>query len=84
MTRIRGPQNKMRLQCAPNQVNQMIRHPCTTFGAVVVSVNKRSVTPDARTFIPHYLLGGGNAQSEVKSQRYSNNNLLVNSHWPDN
>ena len=40
-----------------NQVNQVIRHPCTTFGAVIVNVNKRSVSANARAFIPKYLLG---------------------------
>ena len=38
-----------------NQVNQVIRHPRTTFGAVIVNVNKRSVTADARVFTPNYL-----------------------------
>ena len=46
-----------RHQCAPTQVNQVIRHPRTTFGAVIVNVNKRSVSADARTFTPNYLLG---------------------------
>ena len=46
-----------RHQCAPTQMNQEIRHPRTTFGAVVVNVNKRSVSADARTFTPNYLLG---------------------------
>ena len=32
-----------RHQCAPTQVNQVIHHPRTTFGAVIVNVNKRSV-----------------------------------------
>ena len=40
-----------------NQVNQGIRHPRTTFGAVIVNVNKRSVSADTRAFIPNYLLG---------------------------
>ena len=39
------------------QVNQVIRHPRTTFGAVIMNVNKRSVSADARTFTPNYLLG---------------------------
>ena len=46
-----------RHQCAPNQVNQVIRHPRTTFGAVIVNVNKSSVSTDARAFTPTYLLG---------------------------
>ena len=46
-----------RHQCAPTQVNQVIRHPRTTFGAVIVNVNKRSVSADARTFTPNYLRG---------------------------
>ena len=33
-----------------NQVNQIIRHPRTTFGALVVNVNKLS-------FMPNYLIG---------------------------
>ena len=40
-----------------NQVNQVIRHQRTTFGAVIVNVNKRSVSAGARTFTPNYLLG---------------------------
>ena len=40
-----------------NQVNQVIRHPRTTFTAVIVNVNKRSVSADARVFILNYLLG---------------------------
>ena len=40
-----------------HQVNQVIRHPRTTFGAVVVIVNKRSVSADARAFSPNYLRG---------------------------
>ena len=40
----------------PNQVNQVIRHPRATFRVVVVNVNKRSVSADARAFIPNYLL----------------------------
>ena len=59
----------------------------TTFGAVIVNVNKRSVSADARTFTPNYLLGVSfdlfnlflNAQSKVKSHRDSNDNLRVNS-----
>ena len=39
------------------QVNQEIRHPRTTFGAVIVNVNKRSVSANARAFTPNYLLG---------------------------
>ena len=39
-----------------NQMNQVIRHPHTTFGAVVVNVKKRFVSADARAFIPNYLL----------------------------
>ena len=46
-----------RHQCAPTQVNQVIRHPHTTFGAVIVNVNKRSVSADACTFTPNYLQG---------------------------
>ena len=33
------------------------RHPCTTFGAVIVNVNKRLVSADAPAFTPNYLLG---------------------------
>ena len=40
-----------------SQVNQVIRHPRTTFGAVIVYVNKLSVSADARAFTPTYLLG---------------------------
>ena len=40
----------MAAQVRTNQVNQVIRHPRTTFGAVVVNVNKRSVSADARAF----------------------------------
>ena len=40
-----------------NHVNQVIRHPRTTFGAVTVRVNKRSVSADAHAFTPNYLLG---------------------------
>ena len=40
-----------------NQVNQVIRHSRTTLGAVTVNVNKHSVSADARSFIPNYLLG---------------------------
>ena len=67
------------------QVNQLIGYLRTTFGAVVVNVNKRSVSADARAFTPNYLLGVDlfyfilNTQSKVKSQIDSNNNLLVNS-----
>ena len=39
------------------QVNQVIRHPRITFGAVIMNVNKRSVSADARGFTPNYLLG---------------------------
>ena len=37
------------------QVNQVIRHPRTTCGVVIVNVNTRSVTADARVFTPNYL-----------------------------
>ena len=40
-----------------NKVNQVIRHARTTFGAMIVNVNKRSVAVDARAFISNYLLG---------------------------
>ena len=40
-----------------HQTSEVIRHPRTTFGRVIVNVNKRSVSADARTFIPNYLLG---------------------------
>ena len=40
-----------------NQVHQVIRNQRTTFGAVIVNVNKRSVSAHARAFIPNYLLG---------------------------
>ena len=46
----------MAAQVRTNQVNPVIRHPRTTFGAVIVNVNKRSVSADARAFIPNYLL----------------------------
>ena len=36
-----------------NQVNQVIRHPRTTFVAAIVNVNKRSVSADARAFTIH-------------------------------
>ena len=39
-----------------NQVNQVVRHPRTTFGAVIVNVNKRSISADAHAFIPNYRL----------------------------
>ena len=41
-----------------NQVNQVIPHPLTAFGAVVVNVNKRSVSAEARAFTPNYPLLG--------------------------
>ena len=57
----------------------------TTFGAVVVNINKRSVSADASAFIPNYLLGVDLfdskrtvEESKVKSQRDSNDKLLVN------
>ena len=53
-TRIRGTQNNG--GTSAHQVNQGIRHPRTTFGAVVVNVNKRFVSADARAFIPNYVL----------------------------
>ena len=37
-----------------NQVNQVIRHPRTTFEVVIVNVNKRSVSADSRAFILIY------------------------------
>ena len=37
-----------------NQVSQGIRLPHTTFVAVVVNVNKHSVSKDARAFMPNY------------------------------
>ena len=41
-----------------NQVKQVvIRDSCVTVGAVVVNVNKRSVSEDARILIPNYLVG---------------------------
>ena len=57
---------------------------------MVVNVNKRSVSADARAFTHNYLLVLDlgvdllinlilNAQSKVKSQTDSNDNLLVNS-----
>ena len=33
------------------------RHPRTTFGAVMVNVNKSSVSSEARAFIPNHPLG---------------------------
>ena len=36
------------------EVNQVIRHPSTTSGAVIVNVNKRSVSADARAFTVNY------------------------------
>ena len=63
-----------------NQVNQAIRHQRTTFGKVAVNVNKRSVSADARAFVPNYLLDVVyfilKAQSKIKSQRDSNDNLV--------
>ena len=57
-------------------MNQVIRHPRTTFGAVIVNVNKLSVSAN-------YPLGvdlfNSNAQSKEKSERDSNGNLLLNS-----
>ena len=48
---------------------------------LVVNVNKRSISADARAFFPNDLLGVDllilNAPSKVKSQRDSNDNLLV-------
>ena len=66
------------------QVNQMIRHPPTTFGAVIVNVNKHYVSADARPFTPNYLLGVDlfNSKRKVKNvkiQRDPNDNLLVKS-----
>ena len=53
-----------------NQANQVICYPRTTFGAVVVNVNRRAVSADARSFTPNYLQGVDllilNAQSKVK------------------
>ena len=63
-----------------NQVNQVIRSSSTTFGASFKH-NKRSVSADARAFIPNYLLGVDlfNSKRTVEgSQRDSNNNLFVN------
>ena len=37
--------------------DQVIRHPRTTFGAVIVNVNKRLVSAEVRAFTPNYLLG---------------------------
>ena len=37
-----------------NQMNQVIRHSITTFGAVDVNVNKSSDSVDAGAFIPNY------------------------------
>ena len=37
--------------------DQVIRHPRTTFGAVIVNVNKRLVSTEVRAFTPNYLLG---------------------------
>ena len=37
-----------------NQGNQVIRYPRKISGAVIVNVNKRSVSADARAFIPNY------------------------------
>ena len=48
------------LMAAPVRTNtseSSDRHPRTTFAAVIVNVNKRSVSADARTFTPNYLLG---------------------------
>ena len=44
------PPTTMAAPVRTNQVNQVIRHPRTTFGAVVVKVNKIFVTADARAF----------------------------------
>ena len=38
-----------------HQVNQVIRHPRTTFGAAIVDVNKRSVSAESRAFTLKYL-----------------------------
>ena len=40
-----------------SRADEVIRHPRTAFGAVIVNVKKRSVSADARTFTPNYLLG---------------------------
>ena len=47
-----------------NQVNQVIRHPRTTCGVVIVNVNKRSVSSDASAFTLDYLLGVDLVNSE--------------------
>ena len=52
-----------------NQVNQVIRHSRTTFGAVVVNVNKRSVSADARAFTQNYLLGVDLFDSKRKTRQ---------------
>ena len=51
----------------------------TTFGAVIVNVNKRSVSVDAHAFILNYLLGVNNvAQSKtIKYCLSSRNSLLL-------
>ena len=48
-TRIRGTLNN-------GTSAQVIRHPRTTFGALIVNVNKRSISADAGAFIPNYQL----------------------------
>ena len=65
-----------------NQVNQVIRRPRTTFGDVVV-ICKQTLWLSRRSRIyPEYLLSVDlflNAESNVKSQRDSNDNHLLNS-----
>ena len=60
-----------------NKVNQVIRHPRTTFGAVVLNVNKRPVPADARTFTPNYVLGVDLFIFKRTDDRDSTENLLV-------
>ena len=48
--------NTMAAPVCTDQVNQVIRQPRTTFGAVVVNINKRAVPAEARAFMPNYLL----------------------------
>ena len=60
-----------------NQVNQVIRHRYTTFRALVVNINKHSLSADARAFMPNYLLSVNlfNSKRTVEAK----DDLLVNS-----
>ena len=70
-----------------NLMNQVICHPRTTFGAVIMNVKKKNAlsqqSVDPHAFTPNHLLGVDlfilNKQSKDKSQRDSNDNVLANS-----